>query len=163
MPILGAMDEQLKALLEEASSLRKCGERKQVCPAAPVSVPASPVSVKLYTYDGKTNWEVYKIQFGIISEANEWTEDVKAYQLVASLRGEAAEVLQTLTDTELLNLSSLYNALDLRFGQKFSKDFAHLQMKTRHQKPEESLQEYTFEMQRITTLAFSNSQQMCEK
>ncbi|GFW69614.1 uncharacterized protein TNCV_489581 [Trichonephila clavipes] len=62
-------------------------------PAALVPVPASPVSVKLYTYDGKTNWEVYRIQFGIISEANRWTEEVKACQLVASLRGEAAEVL----------------------------------------------------------------------
>ncbi|GFW69613.1 retrovirus-related Pol polyprotein from transposon 412 [Trichonephila clavipes] len=29
-------------------------------------------------------------------------------------------------------------------------------MKTRHQKPEESLQEYAFEMQRLTTLAFSD-------
>ncbi|GFU77272.1 uncharacterized protein TNCV_4853731 [Trichonephila clavipes] len=87
---------------------------------------------------------------------NRWTEGVKACQLVASLRGEAAEVLQTLTDTELLNLNSLYNALDLRFGQKFSKDYARLQMKTRHQKPEESLQEYVFEIQRLTTLAFSD-------
>ncbi|GFY17214.1 uncharacterized protein TNCV_1089931 [Trichonephila clavipes] len=77
-------------------------------PAALVPVPASPVSVKLYTYDGKTNWEVYKIQFGIISEANRWTEEVvKACQLVASLREEAAEVLHTLTDIELLNLNSI--------------------------------------------------------
>ncbi|GFW47063.1 uncharacterized protein TNCV_55171 [Trichonephila clavipes] len=139
--------------------LLACGnaanERKFV-PAAPVSVPASPVSVKLYTYGGKTNWEVYKIQFGIISEANRCTEEVKSCQLVASLRGEAAEVLQTLTDTELLNFNSLYNALDLRFGQKFSKDYARLQMKKRRQKPEESLQEYAFEMQRLTTLAFSD-------
>ncbi|GFT72374.1 uncharacterized protein TNCV_3609181 [Trichonephila clavipes] len=29
-------------------------------------------------------------------------------------------------------------------------------MKTRHQKPEESLQEYAFEMQRLTILAFSD-------
>ncbi|GFS55049.1 uncharacterized protein TNCV_2441331 [Trichonephila clavipes] len=90
--------------------------------AALVHLPASPVSVKLYTYDGKTNWEVYKIQFGIISEATRWTKGVKACRLVASLRGEAAEVLKTLTDTELLNLNSLYNTLYLRFSQKFSKD-----------------------------------------
>ncbi|GFV07366.1 uncharacterized protein TNCV_1765271 [Trichonephila clavipes] len=70
--------------------------------AALVPVPASPVSVKLYTYDGKTNWKVYKV-------------------LIC---------------------------------QKFFKDYACLQMKTRHQKPEESLQEYAFEMQRLTTLAF---------
>ncbi|GFW59236.1 uncharacterized protein TNCV_2781671 [Trichonephila clavipes] len=91
-----------------------------------------------------------------ISEANQWTEEVKACQLVPPLRGEADEVLQTLTDTELLNLNSIYNALDLRFGQKLSKDYARLQMKTRHQKPKESLQEYAFEMQRLTTFAFSD-------
>ncbi|GFV55666.1 uncharacterized protein TNCV_278871 [Trichonephila clavipes] len=72
-------------------------------PAALVHILASPASVKLYTYNGKTNWEVYKIQSGIISEANQWTEEFKACQLVASLRREDSEVLQTLTDTELLN------------------------------------------------------------
>ncbi|GFS57997.1 uncharacterized protein TNCV_3124741 [Trichonephila clavipes] len=60
-------------------------------PASLVPLTASPGSVKLSTYDGKTNWEVYKIQFSIISEANGWTEGVKACQLAASLRGEASE------------------------------------------------------------------------
>ncbi|PRD29810.1 UNVERIFIED_CONTAM: hypothetical protein NCL1_28270 [Trichonephila clavipes] len=76
--------------------------------ASPVSVPASPVSVKLYTYDGKTSWEVYKVQFCIISEDIGWTEEIKACQLVASLRGEPAEVLQTLPDnTKAHHLSFL--------------------------------------------------------
>ncbi|GFX90125.1 uncharacterized protein TNCV_2421091 [Trichonephila clavipes] len=126
-----------------------CGETKNentFVPASPVPIPASPVSVKLYTYDGKTEWELYKIQFGIISEVNRCTEGIKACQLVASLRGEAAEVLQTLTDTEMLNLNSLYNALDL----------ARLQMETRYQKPEESLQEYAFGIQKLTTLGLSD-------
>ncbi|GFU95015.1 uncharacterized protein TNCV_4137991 [Trichonephila clavipes] len=82
--------------------------------ASPVPLTASPVSVKLSTYDGKKNWEgVYKTQFSIISKANGWTEGVKAWQQAASLRGEAAEILQTLPDTKRLNLNSLYNALDL--------------------------------------------------
>ncbi|GFT47118.1 uncharacterized protein TNCV_3747661 [Trichonephila clavipes] len=85
--------------------------------ASPVSVTAFTGPVKLSTYDGKTSWEVYKTQFSIISEANGWTEGAKACQLAASLRGEAAEVLQTLPDTERLNLNSLYNALDLRFAR----------------------------------------------
>ncbi|GFV56326.1 uncharacterized protein TNCV_2643731 [Trichonephila clavipes] len=59
-------------------------------PASPVPLTDSPVSVKLFTYDGKTNWEVFKTQFSIISEANGWTEGVKACQLAASLRGDAA-------------------------------------------------------------------------
>ncbi|GFV16551.1 uncharacterized protein TNCV_4417401 [Trichonephila clavipes] len=91
-------------------------------------VPAPPLSGKLSTYAGKTNWEVYKNQFCIISEAIERDEGC---QLAASLRGEAAEVLQTLPNTEQLNLNSLYNALDLWFCQKYSKDYARLQMKTR--------------------------------
>ncbi|GFT08309.1 uncharacterized protein TNCV_1439081 [Trichonephila clavipes] len=123
---------------------------------SPVPVTASTVSVKLSTYDGKTNWEVHKTQFLTISQANGWTEGVKACQLAASLRGEAAEILQTLPDTERLNLNSLYNALDLRFSQKYSKDYACLQMKTRLQKTGESLQEYASEVERLANLAFTD-------
>ncbi|GFU19192.1 uncharacterized protein TNCV_4397741 [Trichonephila clavipes] len=73
----------------------------------------------------------------------------------ASLRGEATEILQTLLDTERLNLNSLYNTLDLRFGMKYAKDYAHLQMKTRLQKTGEKLQEYASEIERLANLAFS--------
>ncbi|GFV79398.1 uncharacterized protein TNCV_1903701 [Trichonephila clavipes] len=123
---------------------------------SPVPLNAFTGSVKLSAYDGKMIWVVYKSQFSIISEANGWTEGVKAYQLAASLRGEAAEVLQTLPETERLNLNSLYNALDLRLCQKYSKDYARLQMKTRLQKTGESLQEYASEVDRLANLAFSD-------
>ncbi|GFX64795.1 uncharacterized protein TNCV_4192901 [Trichonephila clavipes] len=93
----------------------------------------------------ETNWEVYKTQFFIISEANEWTEGMKACQLAVSLTEEAAEILQTLPDPDRLNLNSLYNALDLPFSQKYSKDYTRLQMKTRLQKTGESLQDYASE------------------
>ncbi|GFU49129.1 uncharacterized protein TNCV_573681 [Trichonephila clavipes] len=124
--------------------------------ASPVPVTAFTGSVKLSTYDGKTNWEVYKTQFSIISEANGCTEGVKACHLAASLRGEASEILRTLPDSDRLNLNSLYNALDLRFSYKYSKDYARLQMKTRLQKTGESLQEYASEIERLANLAFSD-------
>ncbi|GFX73296.1 uncharacterized protein TNCV_4206461 [Trichonephila clavipes] len=124
--------------------------------ASPVPVTAFTDPVKLSTYDGKTNWEVYKTQFSIILEANGWTEGVKACQLAASLRGEAAEILQTLPEPERLNLNSLYNALDLRFSQKYSKEYARLQMKTRLPKTGENLQEYASEVERLANLAFSD-------
>ncbi|GFU53204.1 uncharacterized protein TNCV_2952491 [Trichonephila clavipes] len=131
--------------------------------ASPVPVTAYTGPVKLLTYDGKTNWEIYKTQFSIIFEANGWTEGAKACQLAASLRGEAAEVLQTLPDTEQLNFCSLYNAMDLRFGQKYSKDYACLQMKTRLQKIGESLQEYAYEVERLANLAFSEPPSNCAR
>ncbi|GFV69704.1 uncharacterized protein TNCV_4508171 [Trichonephila clavipes] len=91
-------DERMEEMSQRVKDLQKkllaCGKTKnenKFVHASPVPVPASPVSVKLYTYDGNTNWEVYKIQFCTISEANGWTEGVKTCQLVASLRGKATE------------------------------------------------------------------------
>ncbi|GFT92062.1 uncharacterized protein TNCV_4561191 [Trichonephila clavipes] len=55
-----------------------------------------------------------------------------------------------------MNLNSLYNALDLRFSQKYSKNYACLQMKTRLQKTGESLQEYASEVESLANLAFSD-------
>ncbi|GFX54952.1 uncharacterized protein TNCV_3318691 [Trichonephila clavipes] len=95
-------------------------------PASPVPLNASPVFVKLSTYDENPTG-----------------------------RGEAAEILQTLPDTERLNVNSLYNALDFRFGQKYSKEYAHLQMKTRLQKTGESLREYASKVERLANWAFS--------
>ncbi|GFU61674.1 uncharacterized protein TNCV_4522111 [Trichonephila clavipes] len=148
--------------LEKKLLVSRNKNESKILPSSPVPVStslvpvtASTVSVKLSTYDGNTNWEVYKTQFSIISEANEWTESVKACQLAGSLRGETAEILQTLSNTERLNLSSLYNALELRFGQKYSKEYARLQMKSRLQKTGESLQEYASEVERLANMAFS--------
>ncbi|GFU22607.1 uncharacterized protein TNCV_1304831 [Trichonephila clavipes] len=118
------MSQRVEDLEKKLLASGNATNESKFVPASPVHVPSfavtlttSPVSVKLSTYDRKTNWKVYKNQFSIISEANGWTEGVKACQLAASLRGEAA-VLQTLPDTERLNLNSLYNALDLWFSQK---------------------------------------------
>ncbi|GFU01373.1 uncharacterized protein TNCV_1215471 [Trichonephila clavipes] len=117
-------------------NVQKCQEdlKNSLEKIAVVEEKIAVVEEKIAVVEEKTKKEVYKTQFCIISEANGWTEGVKACQLAASLRGEAAEVLQTLPDTERLNLNSLCNALDLRFGQKYSKDYARLQMKTRLQK-----------------------------
>lgn len=39
------------------------------------------------TYDGKTSWQDYYIQFEMVSELNAWNDTVKAIQLATSLRG----------------------------------------------------------------------------
>ncbi|GBM66141.1 hypothetical protein AVEN_68271-1 [Araneus ventricosus] len=51
-------------------------------------------TIKFLTFDGQTSWTVFKIQFNVVSSTNGWTDFVKANQLVASLQGSAAEVLQ---------------------------------------------------------------------
>ncbi|GFX62179.1 uncharacterized protein TNCV_2229051 [Trichonephila clavipes] len=141
------MDEQLKALSEGINTLKTLignVEKRQV------------ELRKILEKKMEQVEEIYKrvaVNFSLISQRVEdfekkllacanATNESKFVPTVpvpvptSPVRG-AAEVLQTLNDTELLNLNSLFKALDLRFGQKFSKDYDRLQMKTRHQKPEE--------------------------
>ncbi|GFU09782.1 gag-Pol polyprotein [Trichonephila clavipes] len=73
--------------------------------------PYSKPSIKLSTYDGKSSWQ--------------------ACQLAASLRADAADILQTLPETQRLDFDALVNALELRFGEKCVKDYSRLQLKSR--------------------------------
>ncbi|GFV53947.1 gag-Pol polyprotein [Trichonephila clavipes] len=40
--------------------------------------PFSKPSIKLSTYDGKSSWQVYKTQFSIVADANQWDSQTKA-------------------------------------------------------------------------------------
>ncbi|GFY12392.1 hypothetical protein TNCV_284951 [Trichonephila clavipes] len=118
--------------------------------------PFSKPSNKLSTYDGKSSWQVYKTQFSIVADANQWDSQTKACQLAASLRADAADILQTLPETQRLDFDALVNALELRFGEKCVKDYSRLQLKSRQQKVSETLQELATDVERLSHLAFSD-------
>ncbi|GFW24481.1 retrovirus-related Pol polyprotein from transposon 412 [Trichonephila clavipes] len=111
---------------------------------------------KLSTYDGKSSWQVYKTQFSIVADANQWDSQTKACQLAASLRADAADILQTLPETQRPDFDALVNALELRFGEKCVKDYSRLQLKSRQQKVSETLQELATDVERLSHLAFSD-------
>ncbi|GFT44691.1 gag-Pol polyprotein [Trichonephila clavipes] len=79
-----------------------------------------------------------------------------ACQLAASLRADAADILQTLPETQRLDFDALVNALELRFGEKCVKDYSRLQLKSRQQKVSETLQELATDVKRLSHLAFSD-------
>ncbi|GFX11925.1 uncharacterized protein TNCV_2997091 [Trichonephila clavipes] len=116
--------------------------------------PYSKPSIKLSTYDGKSSWQVYKTQFSIVADANQWDSQTKACQLAASLRADAADILQTLPETQRLDFDALVNALELRFGEKCVKDYSRLQLKSRQQKVSETLQELATDVERLLTWRF---------
>ncbi|GFX69136.1 retrovirus-related Pol polyprotein from transposon 412 [Trichonephila clavipes] len=118
--------------------------------------PYSKPSIKLSTYDGKSSWQVYKTQFSIVADANQWDSQTKTCQLAASLRADAADILQTLPETQRLDFDALVNALELRFGEKCVKDYSRLQLKSRQQKVSETLQELATDVERLSHLAFSD-------
>ncbi|GBM54563.1 hypothetical protein AVEN_79611-1 [Araneus ventricosus] len=94
----------------------------------PFSFSASPEfmhprpTIKSLTFDGQTSWTVFKTQFNVVSSTNGWTDFVKASQLVASLRGSAAEVLQGIPADKLTDLTTIEKALESRFGDRQASD-----------------------------------------
>ncbi|GFU65022.1 retrovirus-related Pol polyprotein from transposon 412 [Trichonephila clavipes] len=68
--------------------------------------PYSKPSIKLSTYDGKSSWQVYKTQFSIVADANQWDSHTKACHRLQlkSRQQKVSETLQELaTDVERLS------------------------------------------------------------
>ncbi|GFV88076.1 gag-Pol polyprotein [Trichonephila clavipes] len=144
--------EDMESKLEKLKQKVMTGQGDEFKFQAPYSKP----SIKLSTYDGKSSWQVYKTQFSIVADENQWDSQTKACQLAASLRADAADILQTLPETQRLDIDALVNALELRFGEKCAKDYSRLQLKSRQQKVSETLQELATDVERLSHLAFSD-------
>ncbi|GBN31869.1 hypothetical protein AVEN_86952-1 [Araneus ventricosus] len=112
-------------------------------------------TIKSLTFDGQTSWTVFKTQFDVVSSTNGWTDFVKASQLVASLRGSAAEVLQGIPADKLTDLTTIKKALESRFGDSHLTQFYRSELKTRRQKPGESLQVLAADVERLMSLAYA--------
>ncbi|GBN29260.1 hypothetical protein AVEN_5489-1 [Araneus ventricosus] len=136
---------------------RRLSERED----RPFSFSASPEfmhprqTIKGLTFDEQTLWTVFKTQFDVVSSTNRWTDFVKASQLVASIRGSAAEVLQGIPADKLTDLTTIEKALESRFGDSHLTQFYRTEPKTRRQKPEESLQELAADVERLMSLAYA--------
>ncbi|GBN58217.1 hypothetical protein AVEN_181390-1 [Araneus ventricosus] len=131
----------------------------------PNNIPASPelmysrLMVKSLTFDGQTSWTVFKTQFDVVSSTNGWTGPMKVSQLVASLRGSAAEVLQGIPSDKLTDLTTIEKALEARFGDSHLTQFYRTELKTRRQKPGESFQVLDADVERLMSLAYAECPQ----
>ncbi|XP_055933054.1 uncharacterized protein LOC129963054 [Argiope bruennichi] len=112
-------------------------------------------TVKPLTFDGQTSWTVFKTQFDVVMSTNGWTDAVKASQLVASLRGSAAEVLQGIKAEKLMDLMTIEKALESRFGDIHLTQFYRTELKTRRQKAGENLQVLAADVERLMSLAYA--------
>ncbi|GBM98625.1 hypothetical protein AVEN_147932-1 [Araneus ventricosus] len=84
---------------------------------------------------------------------NGWADLRKASQLVASLRGSAGEDVQGIPPEKLTDLVTIQNALESRFGDSHLTQFHRTELKTRRQKPGESLQVLAADVERQMSLA----------
>ncbi|GBN24594.1 Retrovirus-related Pol polyprotein from transposon 297, partial [Araneus ventricosus] len=156
--VKGKIEEVKTEVQEKMSDLER---RLSDLETRPNNFPTNPEfmysrpTVKPLTFDGLTSWTVFKTQFDVVSSTNGWTDSVKASQLVASLRGSAAEVLQGIPPDKLTDLTTIEKALESRFGDSHLTQFYRTELKTRRQKPGESLQELAADVERLMSLAYA--------
>ncbi|GBN88959.1 hypothetical protein AVEN_168373-1 [Araneus ventricosus] len=156
--VKGKIEEVKTEVQEKMSDLER---RLSDLETRPNNFPANPEfmysrpTVKPLTFDGLTSWTVFKTQFDVVSSTNGWTDSVKASQLVTSLRGSAVEVLQGIPADKLTDLTTIEKALESRFGDSHLTQFYRTELKTRRQKPGESLQELAADVERLMSLAYA--------
>ena len=119
-------------------------------------MPSQASIIKPWIYDRKTSWQVYKMQFTMVTKANGWNHSAKAFHVASLLRGNAASMLKTLSEAQRHNFEILSSALELRFREKCTKEYSCLQLKSCYLKAGESLQELTIGIQKLSHFAFSD-------
>ncbi|KAG5886775.1 hypothetical protein JTB14_032266 [Gonioctena quinquepunctata] len=112
------------------------------------------LSMKPPQFDGKTPWANYRRQFEAAAKANGWNAGERAVALTLALRGEATNILQTLTAQEQEDYDQLIKHLELRYGHANLEHVYHSQLKNRCQKSGESLQEFETDIARLVRLAY---------
>ncbi|GBM94691.1 hypothetical protein AVEN_274911-1 [Araneus ventricosus] len=99
-------------------------------------------TIKPLTFDGQTSWTVFKTQFNVVSSTNGWMDSVKAIQLVASLRGSAAEVLQGIPADKLTDPTTIEKALESRFGDSHLTQFYRTELKKEDRSQEKAFKNW---------------------
>ncbi|GFW72433.1 retrovirus-related Pol polyprotein from transposon 412 [Trichonephila clavipes] len=143
--------EDMESKLEKLKQKVMTGQGDEFKFQAPYSKP----SIKLSTYDGKSSWQVYKTQFSIVADANQWDSQTKACQLAASLRADAADILQTLPETQRLDFDALVNALELR-RREMCEGLQQTPAEVTAAESVQTLQELATDVERLSHLAFSD-------
>jgi len=115
---------------------------------------AIPHRISPPTFDGSTTFSVFKLQFEVVAKKNLWSETDKAIALTISLKGPAADVLQTVSEADRGSYVALMEALNRRYGSEHLKQMRHLELRSRKQKSGESLQQYASDVERLAQDAF---------
>ncbi|KAJ8938538.1 hypothetical protein NQ318_016908 [Aromia moschata] len=123
--------------------------------SSPVEI--SKIRMKPPQFDGKSSWVNYLRQFEAAAKANGWSLAEKATALTLALRGDATDILQTLSLEEQEDYHQLVRHLEMRYGQSHLEHVYHSQLKNRYQKSSESLQEFEADIARLVRLAYSST------
>ncbi|XP_033609725.1 uncharacterized protein LOC117282787 [Cryptotermes secundus] len=106
------------------------------------------------TFYGNSTWSVFRRQFETVAEHNQWTDKEKSTYLITALKGRAAEILPGIPANT--TYEETLQALEDRFGDQHFAAAYHCQLRTRTQKPTESLQDFATAIELLALRAYPN-------
>lgn len=145
----------IPTLVEPVRSVDNMVGTMRNAPAQMVPIPLQREQL-LSHYEGKISWEEYQVHLDVTSQANQWTLQTKRERLANSLRGPALSVLADLREDERMNYFFLTSALAEQFGRARLQPNYCLQLKTRKQKPQESLSDLANDIEKLVRGAYSD-------
>ena len=113
MEIREKVPEKYNETLEKMNKKIESFEKQVSNEEAKMPLMPCQATIKSSTFKGKIPWQVYKTQFTMVVEGNGWSPSGKTFHLAASLRGNAADILETLSEAQRHNFYSLSSALEL--------------------------------------------------
>ncbi|KAI5725511.1 hypothetical protein M8J77_016466 [Diaphorina citri] len=115
---------------------------------------ANPARMKLPVFDGQMAWCIFKRQFEAACECNLYSAKEKVTALMLSLRGPAADLIQTLPKDSNLSYDELVSVIERRFGDDHMQDVYRIQLQNRVQKSGETLQQLQADIDRLAHLSY---------
>ena len=119
------------------------------------SSPPEP-QIKSPTFNGKTNFLDFIVQFECVAVIKKWSDEDKGARLLMALEGQAASILPTLPAKERMNYDTLRAALEKRYNPKPDADLAGGVAQTRRRKKGESYIMFAQELKRLMHSAYEN-------
>ncbi|XP_042146950.1 uncharacterized protein LOC121045728 [Ixodes scapularis] len=108
--------------------------------------------LKLPTFDGQSSLQAFIIQFETVADFYGFDSTSRARAMVAQLRGNAAECLESMSATSRSSYQLLIEALKSRFGDEHLQQF-HLTALKHHRQGTDTLQELADVIQRMARRA----------
>lgn len=143
------LDKKINQLAKELDQVRERKHRE-----SSTIVGHAKKEMKPPHFDGQTSWTVYRKQFEMAALANEWNNEEKCMAITMSLRGQAAELLETVDLENDLDYAGIMNALETRFGNTHLQQLYRVQVANRKQQRGESLQQLHSDIRKLMHLAY---------
>ena len=85
-------------------------------------------------FDGNSPLSVFKYQFATVASRNGWGDDEKALQPLLSLKGVAAEILETMPTSRRNDYNDFLVALQRKFDDEHKRELHRMELRSRDQK-----------------------------